>query len=530
MRAYSPERIQTIPDTRSPLESRKWNWDYNNRELADPKRVFDMDAEEIAYLQMQSREPGTQNMLRLCLEARKLADSLHTNCIYPEQIVDLYWRGLPMHFIANIFGVDLDQVEEICLEGRYIHVPNAPESDKIEDAKGEAVCAHTPEGGSVTLYDPGSETTYSYEPKYIETLHELMYVWGLRFHEIVREMNTDSTQLYALIRHLESTGKIKWNRNDRRWFMRANLEFLETPSEDLAYFLGLMATDGSVHKVKKKSGVSFITKISLTQKPDTGEGNEETVLRRLAGKIGSYITKKGNVITLCVQQREFTEKLMELGIEPRKTFTTCIPDCVKKYYYPAFFAGVIDGDGCLYIGKSRSRNRNKNEKMRDGSEGSECSKGSELDMLSLSIRIVSANRSFLEEIAELNKNIFGTTRVTIDSERRHNPETGTTTTYYRLIYGYGDTAKILQGMQRRGLHRLSMERKIQKGIEQLLSYEAVMRIPLYPYSEPREAAIRAAYREAGYRRAQLLEEHKKAARRSSRSMKGTNRGAIASRL
>ena len=115
---------------------------------------------------------------------------------------------------------------------------------------------------------------------------------------------------------------------------KVNEDFFKKWSNEMAWVLGLILTDGCINKDNHT--------ITLTQK--------NTSILKLVAKImdAEYvlapIAKSRKTPTLIINSKEIKEDLNNLGIKPNKSLTVRFPN-IPKEYLPAFVRGIIDGDG-----------------------------------------------------------------------------------------------------------------------------------------------------------------------------------------
>lgn len=125
-------------------------------------------------------------------------------------------------------------------------------------------------------------------------------------------------------------------------------------SSELAWLLGWTITDGCVENTKRyvvgwmlkdREPLEIIQKLFKTNKPI-----EECY------KINKETKEKRKYYRLRLCGKAIAQKFMEIGIEPRKTFTTKIPPIPKEFMWH-FLRGVMEGDGCIMIRAGGKDNR-----------------------------------------------------------------------------------------------------------------------------------------------------------------------------
>lgn len=118
-----------------------------------------------------------------------------------------------------------------------------------------------------------------------------------------------------------------------------NLHFFDTWSEQMAYVLGFIAADGCVSD-------NGMVQINLSYKDH--QHNEKLRDLIYPGKpIVKYISPEGYEHSMFnFGSKYMAQRLMELGITPRKSLTLKFP-CVPSEYLRHFVRGYFDGDGCV---------------------------------------------------------------------------------------------------------------------------------------------------------------------------------------
>lgn len=116
-------------------------------------------------------------------------------------------------------------------------------------------------------------------------------------------------------------------------------------SEDKAYYLGLFFADGCNHIGTKGNQIA----LSLHKK-------DIDILE----KFSKLIYDKSNIKTfrnqkICIiYSKHMSDSLTSHGCTPRKSLTLQFPQTIPDHLMNHFLRGYFDGDGCIYLGKSRS--------------------------------------------------------------------------------------------------------------------------------------------------------------------------------
>jgi DNA-binding CsgD family transcriptional regulator len=168
---------------------------------------------------------------------------------------------------------------------------------------------------------------------------------------IAKDLNIDITTVNVILKK-NNINIRPMTESHRKYFLNKNwLDSID--SEDKAYFLGLMWTDGNVS--------SNLTRITLSFKEDDKYileyfskifylGLNKVVTRvsdRIIDKGKYHITERSSF--LYIYSVEMAKKLMNMGCMPNKTFHTRFPQWLNKNLWPHFIRGLIDGDGCISI-------------------------------------------------------------------------------------------------------------------------------------------------------------------------------------
>lgn len=130
-----------------------------------------------------------------------------------------------------------------------------------------------------------------------------------------------------------------------------NQNFLtELNSPEKAYFLGLLYSDGCIHKSKdwKSYNIMF---------------GQSEINKDIVYKINNLLDSNYPVITtlngsklfyrIDLKSKQMFDDLQRLGVEPNKSLTCTFPN-INEELLPHFIRGLFDGDGCVWNGKRKT--------------------------------------------------------------------------------------------------------------------------------------------------------------------------------
>lgn len=122
-----------------------------------------------------------------------------------------------------------------------------------------------------------------------------------------------------------------------------NDNFFKTQSHDMAYILGLLASDGCVSKNTNHLRIDLSVM-------------DEEILYKIKevfdfeGAVGRYTNNSGHEYSqLRVCSPTMKKDLAHYGIIPAKTYTLQPPLFLEEKYWIDYIRGYFDGDGCIFI-------------------------------------------------------------------------------------------------------------------------------------------------------------------------------------
>lgn len=134
--------------------------------------------------------------------------------------------------------------------------------------------------------------------------------------------------------------------------------FENIDSQEKAYFLGLIISDGNIYDPDGSShtGSKWVS-ITLDEK----DSYMLELFKKCVG-LSSKVAKDGRGSEyIAVRSTIMAKSLSKYGVVPRKSFLTYFPFNVDKKYYSHLMRGIIDGDGSIqaYFHYTPKDNRNR---------------------------------------------------------------------------------------------------------------------------------------------------------------------------
>ena len=247
-------------------------------------------------------------------------------------------------------------------------------------------------------------------------------------------------------RSLSERAKLKTEKRDnpQAWTQRykRNSEYFENWSYNMAYILGLLATDGT------NSSLTNIVKITL-QEGDSHLLEEIKEELEYEGPIyhsishSSKYEKDYPIATFQIRDKKISEDVYNLGIVDNKTLVLQDFSFIPTKFQKAFILGIIDGDGSIdRIGGDRCENS-----------------------VQIRVRFCSAAKTFIEGIRDMmHKNGFSEIKVHSTDLQRKN-------TYYTLEFSTSDIINYLSCYENVDIFLNRKLDKILNLIEKRIEYE-----------------------------------------------------------
>lgn len=304
-----------------------------------------------------------------------------------EKIIDLYQQGYSQSDIGKIYNKDSTVIKKVLVKNN-IYIRNAKEAKEAKKnlPKNKVLLSESEKQNIIDRYVLEKESVYTIQK---ETGISQWYIEKtLKEAGVKRRTYVEAKQL----------GR-KYTLND---------DFFKVQSHNMAYILGLIASDGNV--AKKENGI-FIE----LEKQDEYLLQEIAKLTNNNRPLKEYLHKHENCKdTLAVKfsawSAEWKKDLAIYNIMPNKTHTLQPPDRLAEQYRISFIKGYFDGDGCFYYNLEKYKKQ---------------------------IEIVGASKQMMEWIREQLVNLYAIPS-TISSYK-----TSTGNTFYKLrIFGIENLCKI----------------------------------------------------------------------------------------
>ena len=169
------------------------------------------------------------------------------------------------------------------------------------------------------------------------------YTTGVSKKEMETKYGLSRTQIRLALMGHYPFGERRLIDVPRKHFFDYNY-FNVIDTQDKAYWLGWLASDGSI----KKNTIEFTI---------TDESVVQNLLTCVSGTMKIKKSYKKNRIKACyslyLNSKSMVEDLNKLGIVAKKAYRTIIPD-ISKDLIPHFIRGYFEGDGCIYTNKNRN--------------------------------------------------------------------------------------------------------------------------------------------------------------------------------
>lgn len=126
-----------------------------------------------------------------------------------------------------------------------------------------------------------------------------------------------------------------------------NSDFFKDWSHEMAYVLGLVASDGSIYIEGRQRRLEFMMKDKeLLESVRDAMGSEHPIRYKVT--LDKRMGKYRDIYQFRICSKEICSDLINIGIRPNKSLTLEYP-LIPKEFNPDFIRGVFDGDGGVYL-------------------------------------------------------------------------------------------------------------------------------------------------------------------------------------
>ncbi|MGG3987306.1 LAGLIDADG family homing endonuclease [Bacillus smithii] len=219
------------------------------------------------------------------------------------------------------------------------------------------------------------------------------YIKGALLNELADKYKVNCSTIRTILKKhdipLKNRSQIKQINDNKKIHRKYSLneDYFKKWSSNMAYILGVIASDGCIKTNEYKNGSMIKKKYELVISLKDSD-------KELLEKIKKEIEYKGNIYcyksnyntkycTLRISSKKIINDLKNIGIHERKSLNLKMP-CIPKEYELDFIRGYFDGDGSI------------------GSQYPTNSKGKRTKTQQIRFRICSGSRQILEQI----ENIF----------------------------------------------------------------------------------------------------------------------------
>lgn len=213
-----------------------------------------------------------------------------------------------------------------------------------------------------------------------------------------------------------------------------NEKFFEKWSRRMAYVLGYWYADGNLLDASKYMRGKYVSVTSVDK--DT-IFQFKTLLNSKHKIIECRPTTSGgkNSYLLRIGSHKLYDGLIEKGLYPNKSLTIKFPN-IPQIFLPDFVRGYFDGDGCVYLERSKGKKQ-------------------KLILRRLRVIFTSGSEEFLKSLQAELKRIAGLERGRLFFSHRS----------FQLVYPTSDSLVIFKFMYRHTHVPLFLERKYRKFLE-----------------------------------------------------------------
>ncbi|MFZ4795936.1 MAG: LAGLIDADG family homing endonuclease [Bacteroidia bacterium] len=172
------------------------------------------------------------------------------------------------------------------------------------------------------------------------------YSDGESSEKLAKEFNVNGTTICRKLK--KHSIKIRSSQENKQLYKKDENWLLDINTEEKAYFLGLMISDGTVHSKREASSISLL-------KDDADVLSKISILVYGFDNTKIYSIKNSllKIKKLDFYGKCFKNNLIKHSCMPNKTFIVTYPNTIPENLQSHFIRGLLDGDGCIYVSKNR---------------------------------------------------------------------------------------------------------------------------------------------------------------------------------
>ena len=168
----------------------------------------------------------------------------------------------------------------------------------------------------------------------------------MTYAEIARILNMTDKQVRNKARQMGLRKTRDFNKN----------YFKEIDTNNKAYWLGFIYADGYIVLRSRNGelGIELDDKDTYILEHFNNElGGVHKINHKTKNKNFNGYNYTTNTSVIRIYSLSICRDLISLNVVPNKTNEICYPKCNKEFFFH-FLRGFMDGDGCIYINKSRN--------------------------------------------------------------------------------------------------------------------------------------------------------------------------------
>jgi len=266
--------------------------------------------------------------------------------------IEMYKAGLSTTKIGDIIGVGDESIryhlKRNGVDTRYKHkIAESGESEVIQAySSGRTICDVAKEKGVAAsvikrILKKNNIALRDYnKPKFKKSQYpDLLkdYYSGMSSSDIAKKHGLDPA---VIVVTLHRAGCVFRDNSEQHQMYTLDHSVFDDKNEDLMYWLGFIAADGNIHG----------NCLNITAHSDDAY-HLQSFLNFCKSTHPVKKNKNENTHKIDIRNRKLANILIELGITRNKSLTFCPTKEMRES--TSFWRGMIDGDGCISVDKTR---------------------------------------------------------------------------------------------------------------------------------------------------------------------------------